>query len=65
VGGLTAGWHGLVRVVSLVLTAAGAALPFAVILAVLGYLAYRTRRWFGRRHGTPAGQGPPDPAGQT
>ncbi|HEY5352246.1 MAG TPA: DUF4349 domain-containing protein [Streptosporangiaceae bacterium] len=65
VGGLTAGWHGLVRVVSLVLTGAGAALPFAVILAVLGYLAYCTRRWFGRRRSTPAGQGPPDPAGQT
>jgi hypothetical protein len=65
VGGLTAGWHGLVRVVSLVLTGAGAALPFAVILAAVGYLAYRTRRWLGRRRSTPAAQGPPDPAGQT
>ena len=69
VAGLTAGWHGLVRVVSLVLTGAGAALPFAVILAALGYLVYRTRRrfshWFSRRRGTPAAQGPPGPACQT
>ena len=66
VGGLKAGWHGLVRVVSLVLTAAGAALPFAVILAILAYLAYRTRRWYlGRRTVPgPTTPGPPDPAAQ-
>ena len=64
VGGLTAGWHGLVRVVALVLTGAGAALPFAVILAVLGFLAYRTRRWFLHRRTVPGTPGPPDPAGQ-
>ena len=64
VAGLRAGWHGLVRVVSLVLTGAGAALPFAVILAVLGYAGYRARRrWLGRR-ATPAAPGPPDPAAQ-
>ena len=57
VAGLKAGWHGLVRVVSLVLTGAGAALPFAVILAVLGYLAYRSRRWFLHHRATPAGPG--------
>lgn len=65
VGGLTAGWHGLVRVVSLLLTGAGAVLPFAVILAALSYGAYRTRRWWlPRRRSAPASPGPPDPAGQ-
>ena len=65
VAGLRAGWHGLVRVVSVLLTGAGAALPFAVILAVLGFAGYRTRRWWlPRRHGAPAGPGPADPAGQ-
>jgi hypothetical protein len=64
VGGLKAGWHGLVRVVSLVLTAAGAALPFAVILAVLAYAAYRARRWYLQRRSTPGPATPPDPAAQ-
>jgi hypothetical protein len=64
VGGLTAGWRGLVRVVSLILTGAGAALPFAVILAVLGYLAYRTRRWILRHRSVTSSTSPPDPAGQ-
>jgi hypothetical protein len=65
VGGLKAGWHGLVRVVSLVLTAAGAALPFAVILAVLAYAAYRARRWYLRRRAAPGPATPPDPAAQS
>ena len=65
VAGLRAGWHGLVRAVSVLLTGAGAALPFAVILAVLGYAGYRTRRWWLPRHrGAPASPGPADPAGQ-
>ena len=65
VAGLRTGWHGLVRVVSVLLTGAGAALPFAVILAVLGYAGYRTRRWWlPRRRGAPAGPGPADPAGR-
>ncbi len=65
VAGLRAGWHGLVRVVSVLLTGAGAALPFAVILAVLGFAGYRTRRWWlPRRHDAPGGPGPADPAGQ-
>ena len=64
-GGLTAGWHGLVRVVSVLLTGAGAALPFAVILAALGYLAYRTRRWWlPRRRSAPSSPAPPGPASQ-
>ena len=39
--GLVAGWHGLIRAVSVLLTGAGAALPFAVILALAGDLAWR------------------------
>jgi hypothetical protein len=67
IGGLKAGWHGLVRVVSVLLTAAGAALPFAVILAVIGYAVYRSRRWLFRRRslfggGGPGSAGPADPA---
>ncbi len=57
-GGLAAGWHGLVRVVTALLTGAGAVLPFAVILVPAGYLAYRK---FGRRllrRGSAASPGP-------
>jgi hypothetical protein len=65
VAGLRAGWHGLVKVVSVLLTGAGAALPFAVILAVLGYAGYRTRRWWlPRRSAAPASPGPSGPPGQ-
>jgi hypothetical protein len=68
-GGLKAGWHGLVRVVTVLLTAAGAALPFAIILAVIGYAVYRSRHWLSRRRSLfggkgPGGAGPPDPAAQ-
>jgi len=59
--GLAAGWHGLVRVVSLLLTGAGAALPFAVVLALAGYLGWRGRRWLLRRRPRPAAAGPGDP----
>jgi Domain of unknown function (DUF4349) len=69
VGGLKAGWHGLVRVVTALLTAAGAALPFAVILAVIAVIAYRARHWLLRRRSLlsgkgPGGAGPADPAAQ-
>jgi hypothetical protein len=68
-GGLKAGWHGLVRVVTVLLTAAGAALPFAIILAVIGYALYRSRHWLIRRRSLfggngSGGAGPPDPAAQ-
>ncbi len=67
--GLKAGWHGLVRVITALLTAAGAALPFAVILAVIGVIAYRSRHWLLRRRSLssgqgPGGAGPADPAAQ-
>jgi len=69
VGGLKAGWHGLVRSVDVVLTGAGAALPFAVILAVIAVIAYRARHWLLRRRSLlsgkgPGGAGPADPAAQ-
>jgi hypothetical protein len=47
--GLAAGWHGLARATAWVLTAAGAVLPFAVVIAVLGGLGYAGWRWVGRR----------------
>ncbi len=64
IAGLKAGWHGLTRAVSVLLTGAGAALPFAVIAAILAYPAYRTRRWYQARRTTPAGTTPPDPTPQ-
>jgi hypothetical protein len=64
VTGLKAGWHGLVRAVSVLLTGAGAALPFAIIAAILGYASYRTRRWYLHRRATPGGTTPPSPASQ-
>jgi hypothetical protein len=44
VAGLAAGWHGLRVVVSGLLTALGAVLPFAVIAAVLGAAGFAGRR---------------------
>ena len=69
IGGLKAGWHGLVRSVDVVLTGAGAALPFAVILALIGVIAYRSRHWLLRRRALFSGKGsggagPADPAAQ-
>jgi hypothetical protein len=64
VAGLKAGWHGLVRAVSVVLTGAGAALPFAVLAAILAYPAYRTRRWYLHRRSASGGTAPPNPASQ-
>src|SRR5690348_8176164 len=48
-GGFTAGWHALRTAVSWTLAFLGAIVPFAVVLAVAGYLAYRGRRWLSRR----------------
>jgi hypothetical protein len=49
VGGFTAGWHALRVAVSWTLAFLGAIAPFAVVLAVAGYVVYRGRRWLGRR----------------
>jgi len=54
-GGLTAGWHALRTVVGAVLTATGALLPFAIILALVALAAYAARRRLARRK---AGAGP-------
>jgi hypothetical protein len=57
-GGFGAGWHALRVAVSWTLAFLGAIAPFAVVLAVAGYVAYRGRRWLTRRR--PAG-GPASP----
>jgi len=57
-GGLAAGWHGLARVVSALLTAAGAALPFAVVLALLGGVGYLVWRRLPRRRTVPPAPAP-------
>jgi len=54
-GGFGAGWHALRVTVSWTLAFLGAIAPFAAILAVAGYAAYRGRRWLARRK--PATQG--------
>ena len=48
-GGFGAGWRALRVTVSWTLAFLGAIAPFAVILAVVGYAAYRGRRWLTRR----------------
>jgi hypothetical protein len=53
VAGLAAGWRALKRATSVVLTALGAALPFLVIVAVLGSVGYAGRRRFIRRKPAP------------
>jgi hypothetical protein len=56
VGGLLAGWHGLVRTTTWVLKAIGALLPFAVVIANLGGLGLVLWRRLARRR--VARQGP-------
>jgi hypothetical protein len=51
-GGFGAGWHALRVAVSWTLAFLGAIAPFAVVLAVAGYVAYRGRRWLNRRRPT-------------
>jgi hypothetical protein len=46
--GLAAGWHGLARATGWLLTAAGAVLPFAVVIAILGGLGYAGRHRLAR-----------------
>jgi hypothetical protein len=47
--GLGAGWRALRIAVSWTLAFLGAIAPFAIVLAVAGYLVYRGRRWLARR----------------
>jgi hypothetical protein len=58
--GFSAGWHALRVAVSWTLAFLGAIAPFAVVLAVAGYVVYRGRRWLTRRR--PAA-GPASPEG--
>ena len=51
-GGFGAGWHALRVTVSWTLAFLGAIAPFAVVLAVAGYVVYRGRRWLNRRRPT-------------
>ena len=51
-GGFGAGWHALRVAVSWTLAFLGAIAPFAVVLAVAGYVVYRGRRWLHRRRPT-------------
>ena len=51
-GGFGAGWHALRVAVSWTLAFLGAIAPFAVVLAVAGYVVYRGRRWLDRRRPT-------------
>ena len=53
VAGLSAGWRALRAATSWVLTAAGAVLPFAVIVALAGAIAYGGRRRVLRRRSGP------------
>jgi hypothetical protein len=55
-GGLTAGWHALRKVMGAVFTAAGAVLPFAIILALVALAVYAARRRLAARR--KAGAGP-------
>ena len=57
-GGFGAGWHALRVTVSWTLAFLGAIAPFAAILAVAGYAAYRGRRWLARRKPAAPGASP-------
>ena len=61
--GLAAGWRALRHATAWVLTALGAALPFLIVIVVLGGIGYAGWRRFGRRKGSPAAG--PTPAGPT
>jgi len=52
-GGFGAGWHALRVTVSWTLAVLGAIAPFAIILAIAGYVVYRGRRWLIRRRPGP------------
>jgi Domain of unknown function (DUF4349) len=58
VTGLAAGWRALRHATAVVLTALGAALPFLIVVAVLGGIGYAGRRRFARRRPGPAVAGP-------
>jgi hypothetical protein len=58
VSGLAVGWRALKRVTAAVLTTLGAALPFLIVVLVLGGIGYLIWRRFLRRMATPTEPGP-------
>jgi hypothetical protein len=56
VRGLTAGWHALRWFGAGLLALAGVLIPFTLLIAVAGYLAYRSRRWLLGRRTPPAAE---------
>jgi hypothetical protein len=58
VGGLAAGWRALKHATAAVLTALGAALPFLIVIFVLGGVGYLIWRRFLRRGAAPTEAGP-------
>ncbi len=57
IAGLSAGWRALRHATAWVLTALGAALPFLIIIVVLGSIGYGTRRRILRRRTGPTAAG--------
>lgn len=53
--GLSGGWHALRVAVSWLLAILGAVAPFAAVVAVAGFAAWRVRRWLTARGTRPAG----------
>jgi hypothetical protein len=56
--GLRGGWHALGLVVGWILTALGSALPFLILAALIGAIAWESRRRLGRRKAPPAAEPP-------
>jgi len=56
--GLRGGWHALGLIVGWILTALGSALPFLIIAALLGAIAWQSRRRLSRRKAPPAAEPP-------
>jgi len=57
-GGLRGGWHAFGVTVGWLLTALGSALPFAILVALIGGLVYGNRRRLVRRKAPPAASPP-------
>ena len=56
--GLRGGWHALALVVGWILTALGSALPFLILAALIGAIAWESRRRLARRKAPPTAEPP-------